>query len=179
MWPAFAALTVIDAIAGHALPPAGESQSVLAAGLLGGVLNVLGLVFSRPIGALARRWRGDLPIVVARDYAACWLMGIAAAGVLVAGLAHRPTIVDHRQSMRDAIARAQAWIGARAPQEFRDRLVRADIVVVEAGSLYRVCVPGAHSHRTYCVVVNSRVPFARSVSFSGYEPNSVFAAGSR
>jgi hypothetical protein len=42
-----------------------------------------------------------------------------------------------------------------------------------------VCVPGAHSRRTYCVVVNARAPFARSVRFSGYEPNSVFAAGTR
>jgi hypothetical protein len=179
MWPAFAALIVVDAIVGHALPPAGESQGLFAAGLLGAVLNVLCLVLSRPIGSFARRWRKDLPLVVARDYAACWLMGLTASVMLVAGLAHHPTVIDHQHAMRNAIARAQAWIGARAPAEFRDNVERTNTFALDPGSLYRVCVAGMHSQRTYCVVVNSRIPFERSVSFSGYEPNSVFAAGSR
>ena len=33
--------------------------------------------------------------------------------------------------------------------------------------------------RTYCVIVNDKLPFARSVSFGGYEPNEVMSAGTR
>jgi hypothetical protein len=38
-------------------------------------------------------------------------------------------------------------------------------------------VPSARTGRTYCVIVNTRAPFARSVTFDGYEPNSVFSEG--
>lgn len=179
MWPLFAALTIVDAVVGHALPPSGESQELLAAALLGAVLNVLALVLSRPVGAMIRHVRQDLPVVVVRDYAACWLMGVVSASLLTAGLIHRPLVVDHERSMRDAIARAQAWIGYRAPPEFRSNVAHTSTVVVEPGSLFRVCVPGVHSGRTYCVIVNSRAPLAVSVRFSGYEPNSAFAAGTR
>ena len=41
----------------------------------------------------------------------------------------------------------------------------------------RACVSSPDGTRTYCVIVKDRLPLARSVSFDGYEPNSVFAEG--
>ena len=49
--------------------------------------------------------------------------------------------------------------------------------MIQPGSVYRTCVRDRSHTRTYCVVVHMRMPFARSVSFSGYEPNSVMSAG--
>ena len=69
LWPAFVALTVVDAAIGHLLPPVGEKQSIAAAALGGLVLNLIGVILlSRPLGMLLRRRRPDIPMPVARDY---------------------------------------------------------------------------------------------------------------
>jgi hypothetical protein len=178
VWPAFAAATAVDAVIGHALPPSGEAQSLLAAALLACMLNLIAVVLlSRPLGALVRRTRRDLPRMVARDYAGSAVVLAVAAGLLAAGLAHHPTVMSHRRAMGDAIARAQSWIGVRAPGEFRRNLAHVNTYSIEPGSIYRTCAPSDDHRRSYCVIVNTHLPLARSVSFAGYEPNSVFAQG--
>lgn len=178
VWPAFAAATVVDAVVGHLLPPSGEGQSLMAAALLACALNLIGVVLlSRPLALLVRRVRRDLPMVVARDYAGTGVVVAVATAVLAAGIAHHPTVLAHRRAMGDAVARAQAWIGDRAPEPFRRDVAHVDAYAIEPGSIYRSCVVSAGGGRSYCVIVNTRLPLARSVSFAGYEPNSVFARG--
>lgn len=178
LWPVFIAATVLDGVIGHALPVAGETQGVLGAALIGCFLNLMGIVvLSVPVGALLRRRRKDLPRIVARDYGGTLTLLAITAILLAAGLIHRPSVQSHARAERDAVARAQAWIGDRAPDEFRRRMSLVDVYAIQPGSIYRVCMPSASSSRTYCVVVKTRLPFAQSVSFDGYEPNSVFAAG--
>jgi len=191
-WPTFAALTVADAVIGHAFPPSGEGQSLPAAALDGLVLNLLAvLLLSRPLGALVRRIRRDLPSVVARDYAGAWVVIAVTGALLGAGLAHRSSVDANRRAMQEAVARAQAYIGARAPVAFRRNIERVDMFEIQAGSVYRACVasspdaldgsspatPDASIARTYCVVVNLRRPWRQSVRFGGYEPNSTFSQG--
>ncbi len=180
LWPAFVILTVLDGLIGHALPPQGQSQSVVAAMLLGGVLNLIAVILlCRPLAAALRRRRPDLPTVIARDYAGRAVV-LAVTGILVlAGLVHRPALQRQQQTMSDAITRAQAWIGDHAPAEFRRNLQYVSTFAIEPGRIYRTCVPSDDRHRTYCVVVDARLPFQRSVSFGGYEPNAVFAAGAQ
>jgi hypothetical protein len=178
LWPAFIALTLVDAVIGHLLPPVGEKQSFAAAALGGLVFNLIGVILlSRPLGMLLRRRRPDLPMSVARDYGGTVVVVCVSAALLGAGLAHRSSITRAEQTMRDAIVRAQAYIGDRAPDEFRRNVNLIDAVAIQTGSIYRVCVPGAHGIRTYCVIVDTLLPFARSVRFAGYEPNSSVAAG--
>jgi hypothetical protein len=38
-------------------------------------------------------------------------------------------------------------------------------------------VPSVDRRRTYCVIVKTKLPLDRSVTFAGYESNSVFASG--
>jgi hypothetical protein len=178
LWPAFAGALVADALIGHLWPPAGETQTLVGAGLIGCFFSLIAVVLLRaPGGALIRRRRPDLPSVVARDYAGTTAVITVTALLLFAGLVHRPTIIAHRRAMNDAIARAQAWIGDRAPAEFRRDLVRVSTYTIEAGRMYRICVPGDQTRRTYCVVVKTNLPFAQSVSFAGYESNAEFSAG--
>jgi hypothetical protein len=173
----FIGLTVLDAVIGHALPPQGDTESLVAAALLACVLNLLAVVlFSRPVGAVLRRYRPDLPRVVARDYAGRAVIVAVAAALTAVGLLHHPTIVAHQRAMRDAIGRAQAWIGDRAPAEFRRNVQFVNTFTIEAG-MYRICVPSAGGARSYCVIVKESMPFQRSVSFAGTESNAVFAAG--
>jgi len=181
LWPAFAALTIIDALIGRALPPSGDTQSLVGAGLVACFLNLLGIVLlARPIGAILRRRRRDLPRIVARDYGGTAAIVTIAAALLVAGLINHSTVIEHRQAKREAIVRAQAWIGDHAPAEFRSHMALVDTLPIEPASIYRICMPSSQGGtRTYCVVVRTTMPFAQSVRPDGYEPNSVFAAGTR
>jgi hypothetical protein len=170
--------TVVDAIIGHALPASGDRESLAAAAIVGLVINLLAvLLLSRPLGALLRRVRKDLPRVVARNYAGTSVVLAVSAAILTVGLVHRGSVVADQNALREATARAQAWIGDRAPPEFRRNAAEIDTFAIQPGSVYRSCVPSDDHARTYCVIVKIYLPFARSVRFAGYEPNSVFSEG--
>jgi hypothetical protein len=177
LWPTFIVLTLVDGFIVHTLPLAGSSQT-LAGGILAGmVLNVLAVVLlSRPLGALLRRRRRDMPVGVARNYAGAGAVVLVTACVLVVGLAHHSTIVAERRTLDDAIMRAIAYIGAQAPQQFRVNVTHSDTYTIQPG-VYRTCVPNRAGTRHYCVIVRSRLPLSRSVVPAGSEPNSIFSAG--
>lgn len=178
LWPVFVLATLADAVLGHVRPPASDAQSLVSAALVGLVLNLLCvLLLSRPVGALLRRRRGDLPWVVARNYAGTGVVAAVTVALLAAGLVHHATVVANQNALRDATVRAQAWIGDRAPPEFRRHVNLPDTFAIQPGSIYRTCVPGRSWSRTYCVIVKTHLPFARSVTFAGYTPNTVFATG--
>ncbi|HUA04800.1 MAG TPA: hypothetical protein VMB27_12925 [Solirubrobacteraceae bacterium] len=178
LWPSFVVLVVLDGVVGRLLPPAGTTETVFAAALLGLVLNVIAVILlSRPLGMLIRRFRPDIPGVVARDYAGTLVVFAVSATLLTAGLVHRPAIQARHRDEGDAIARAQAWIGDRAPDQFRRNLRFVSLLTIEPGTIYRACVPSVQGDRSYCVIVNRNLPFERSVTFSGYEPNSVLDEG--
>jgi len=178
LWPAFVGLTLADAVIGHLLPPSGVTESLAAAALLALVANLLGvLLLSRPAGALLRRVRTDMPDVVARDYGGTTVVIAVTVVLAVLGLANRSAVQASERAMQDAIVRAQAFIGARAPAPFRRNLAFVSLFAIQPGTIYRACVPSPDGARSYCVVVDRSLPFPQSVRFSGYEPNSVMSAG--
>jgi hypothetical protein len=178
LWPAFIALTIADAVIGHLLPPLGATESLAGAALLALVANLLAvLLLSRPLGMVFRRLRPDLPMVVARDYGGTLVVLAVTTIIATAGLFHRPAIEADQRATQDAITRAQAWIGDRAPAEFRRNLQFVSLLAIQPGTIYRACVPNAAGTRDFCVIVNRGLPFERSVTFSGYEPNSLMGAG--
>jgi hypothetical protein len=174
----FVVLSLIDGLTGQALPVSGRQQSEAGGVLVGLALNLLAVVLlSRPLGAVLRRRRRDLPTEVARNYAGTLCLILITCGFVVAGLASRSDLRSDDVAFRDAFVRAEAYIGDRAPAQFRRNLAHADTFTIQTGSIYRTCVPNPAATRTYCVIVRRSLPFARSVVFDGYEPNSVFAAG--
>lgn len=178
MWPTFIVLTLVDGALVHWLPLSGDSQSPVTGWLIGVFAGLIAIVLAAPaLGYVLRRFRRDMPAVVARDYAGTGAIIAISLILLAAGLAHRSTIASDRQALQDAIARAQAYIGVHARPEFRDNLARASAFELEPPMIYRVCVPNRIGTRTYCVMVHRDRPFAQSVSFAGYEPNSVISAG--
>jgi hypothetical protein len=178
MWPTFVALTIVDGIVGSTLPGQGDSTSFVGAALFGAALNLLAVVLlSRPLGLALTRFRGDFPSFIARDYAGTFAVVVITFGLLAAGLLNHASVTADQRTMDDAIVRAQAYIGDRAPTEFQRSLGLVSTFVIQPGSVYRVCVPSRDSGRTYCVIVRPKLPFASSVTFAGYEPNSVFAEG--
>jgi hypothetical protein len=146
--------------------------------LLGCAFNLIGVILlRRPLGALLRRARPDLPREVAGDYAGTGVVIAVSLVLLCWGLANRSSIIADRNALRDAVTRAQAWIGGQAPDEFRRNVARISTLTIETGHVYRSCVPSVDGRRTFCVIVRPRLPLAASVRFDGYEPNSAFAQG--
>ena len=178
LWPTFIMLTGVDAAVGHARPPTGDTESLAAAALAGLFLNLLAvLLLSRPAGMLIRRARPDLPSVVARDYGGTLMVIAVTAVLLTLGLLHHAAVVANANAMRDATVRAEAWIGDRAPPEFRRNAALPDTYAIQPGSIYRTCVPSDDRSRSYCVIVKTHLPFARSVTYDGSTPNAVFGQG--
>ena len=99
------------------------------------------ILLSRPLGMLLRRVRPDMPGVVARDYAGTVVVVAVTAVLTIAGIAHRPEIQARQRDTADAIARAQAWIGDRAPDTFRRNLQFVSLLAIVPGTIYRACVP--------------------------------------
>ncbi len=180
LWPAFIALTVADGVIGHFLPFSGQTQNLATGAVAGLCLNVVGVILlSRPLGLMIRRIRPDLPHVVARNYGGTVVVAAVFVAFASAGLVHRGSVTANRRAMHEAVARAQAWIGDRAPAQFRRNVALVDTFAIEPGSVYRSCVPsfGRAPARDYCVIVNLSVPFPHGVRFAGSEPNSLFSEG--
>jgi hypothetical protein len=116
-------------------------------------------------------------MVVARDYGGTLVIAAVTASLLAVGVAHRSTVLANRDALREAMARAEAWIGDRAPAEFRSAAASMSVFTIQDGRIYRACVRSADRARTYCVVVDDRRPFQRSVRPAGSEPNSGLATG--
>ena len=178
LWPTFVLLTGVDAVVVHTLPFLGDSQSLAGGVIAALVINLLLVVLlSRPLGAVLRRRRTDMPTAVARNYAGTAAVLIVPLLLVLAGLLHRPAIENQQRMLDDAIVRAIAYIGDRAPDVFRANVQHTDTFTIQAGTVYRTCVPNQTGTRTYCVIVNTHMPFDRSVAFAGYESNELFSQG--
>jgi hypothetical protein len=126
---------------------------------------------------VVRRLRGDMPAVVARNYAGALLTLVITLGFLGAGLLNQATVQADHAALRDAVARAEAYIGTHAPASFQVGLRELDTYVVQEPVIYRVCAADVSGGRYYCVVVNRSQPFGRSVHYSGAESNALLAQG--
>jgi hypothetical protein len=178
MWPSFVVMTGLDGAIVHIRPMAGDGQSLIGGIVIAMVFNVIAiLLLSRPLGAVVRRHRTDMPRVVARDYGGTAAIGLITLIMLTAGLAHHATVTGEQHTLHEAIVRAEAFIGDHAPAPFRAMADHTDTYTIQAGQIYRTCVPNETATRTYCVIVKPRLPLARSVVFGGYEPNAVLAQG--
>jgi hypothetical protein len=178
LWPTFAVATLLDAVLVHVLPLSGTSEDLFGGLVIGMVLNVIAVVcVSRPGGALVRLRRPDLPAAIARDYAGTWGVLFVTAVILCIGLIHRPGLAAQQRTLDEVIARAEAYVGDHAPAPFRANAAHTDTFTIQAGSVYRTCVPNRAGTRTYCVIVRPRMPFSDSVTPAGYEPNSVLDEG--
>jgi hypothetical protein len=155
MWPAFAALTVVDALLVHARPISGEGTALIPALLLAGFLNLLAVAVGAPVaGALLRRRRRDLPRVVAQDYAGTALLLAVTAALAVGGTVHRPAVLAQRRDLGTQAAAARAYVMRHAPPAYRAHLGLADTRRIDR-HLYRTCVPGDDPRRALCLFVDT------------------------
>jgi hypothetical protein len=175
LWPTFAVATVLEMVLLHVLPVQGQATGWVAALLVAGCLNVIAVALVGGIGGIVlRRRRGDMPRVVADNYAGTAVLGIVAAGLLVAGLLHRPMVVDRRAAFGAQSLAVRRWVAAHGDAFARAHVARADSIVLDE-NLFRTCVPGRDPKRWLCLVVDtaqSPPAVKRDVS---REPNARFS----
>jgi hypothetical protein len=178
MWPLFVVLAVADGLIGHAWPLTGDDQSVVGGVVFALILNLIAVVVvARPLSALLRMRRRDLPPAIARNYAGTFGVLTVTLALTVIGIAHQSTISGDRATMRDAATRAAAYIGDHAPAQFRAGAADLSTVVIQDGVMYYVCAANLSATRRYCVVVDERRPFARSVTPAGSESDQDLVRG--
>jgi hypothetical protein len=152
-WPAFIALTLLDALLVARLPFQGEGTDVIGAFLVAGFFNLFAVALLAPFfGMLLRRRRRDLPFMIARDYAGTALLVLTTCGLLVGGLTHRAAVTEERADQRAVFAAVHDYVAGAAPR-FLVGLGTMDRVRLETDS-YRVCVMGAE-RLPLCLFVNT------------------------
>lgn len=178
LWPTFVATAVLDGIVAATRPFVGDSQSFYGGLLAGLILNLLAVLLLSPaVGRVLRRRRGDMPTEIARNYAGTIVVATITGLLLASGVVRHGAIVDRRQALRDAVVRAEAYIGDHAPREFRVNAYDTNTYVIESGLVYRTCVASRYRNRYYCVVVRPRMPASQSVKPAGSEPNQSLSLG--
>ena len=154
LWPAFWALTLLDALLLRWLPIAGDDGTDLVPALLvSGFFNLLAVAVVAPVVALAlRRRRRDLPWVIAFDRAGTALVLCVTGGLLIGGLVHRGELQENRRDLAVQRLAAVEYMREQAPAEYRRHLPATTTIRME-DELYRTCTPGDDPDRWFCVYV--------------------------
>lgn len=155
LWPTFVVVTVLEAGLLHWLPIAGDGSGFIAGLLLAGCLNVLGIAALGTLGGvLLRRARGDMPKVVADNYAGLAVLAAVGTAFVVAGLVHRPELAADRADFAEQSRAVRLWVRANGDDFARAHVNSADSVRVDS-DLYRTCVPGPDPKRWLCLVIDT------------------------
>src|SRR6201991_105331 len=153
-WPAFAALTVFDAVLAARLPFAGEGADVIGAVLFAGFVNLLAVAVVAPFAGMAlRRRRRDLPALIARDYAGTALLFAITFLMLAGGLAHRSSVQEARADERAVFFAVHDYVLASAPA-FTAGLGTMDLRRLYDDH-YRACVYEPNERLPICLFVNT------------------------
>jgi hypothetical protein len=169
-WPAFAGLTAVDALLVARLPFQGDGPDAIGAVLVAGFANLLVVAVAAPLaGALIRRrWRRDLPRMIARDYAGTVLLGFVTVVLVTGGLIHRHGLLNEHRNRAAALAAAHDYVLSQAPA-FRAGLAAPDVEQEET-DLYRICVYGS-GRLPLCLYANTSQAPAGVTRDHSREPN--------
>ncbi len=182
MWPTFIAVTLVDGLILHLLPPLGTGVDLIPAILVATFGN---LVLIGAIGPwLARRtWKrrpaaepGAPPraqLEVLSDRIGTGLLVASIVGVLAAGLAARPTVVSETEDTEANATAFRSLVLRRGDQELIRNLETANTVRL-GEDFFRTCVARDDRRRYFCAFVDtSRKPPDVDVDGSA-EPNSAY-----
>jgi 4-amino-4-deoxy-L-arabinose transferase-like glycosyltransferase len=154
-WPAFMALTLVDAVLLVLLPPYhGAPEHLFPGVLLAGFANLLAVVLlAPPLGRLLRRRRPDLPRLVAANYAGAAMVSTVTVLLVAAGLAHRSAVQAEEGRLQAVAAAMHTYVAQQAP-EYRDSLGTIDTVRIDS-DYYRACIPGDDARHWFCLFVST------------------------
>ena len=163
MWPAYAVLTLLDAVILHELPPVSGGVDFVPALILSSFCNLflMGAVAPWLGKRLAQRERvgsrNGIPlsvrVEVLKDRTAAVLLGLATLGLVAAGLAAQPLIVSETRDTERNAELVRDYIVREAPHEVQRNVDTANTVKLEDG-YFRTCVNFDDRTRAYCLFVD-------------------------
>jgi hypothetical protein len=164
MWPAFIAITLLDGLILHLLPPIGTGVDLIPALLVATFGNLV------LIGAVApwlarRTWRGrsadDLAappraqLEVLTDRIGTGLLLATVVGAVAIGLAAKPLVVVETEARERAAKELYRYVTTRGTPELR-RNVEASDTRRLADGYFRTCIPHDDRHGWTCFFVDAR-----------------------
>lgn len=182
MWPTFIAITLLDGVVLHKLPPIREGYDLIAGILIATFANLV------LIGAVApwlakQTWKrrpaaepGAPPraqLEVLSDRIGTALLVASLVGLLAAGLAARPTVVSETESTeRNAEAFRRLVITQGDPELIRNLETANTVRLGE--DFFRTCVARDDRERYFCAFVDTSTD-PPDVDIDGSaEPNSIY-----
>jgi hypothetical protein len=163
MWPAYAVLTLLDAVILHELPPVSGGVDFVPALILSSFCNLflMGAVAPWLGKRLAQRERlgagNGIPlsvrVEVLKDRTAAVLLGLATLGLIAAGLAAQPLIVSETRDTERNAELVRDYVVREAPHEIQRNVDTANTVKLEDG-YFRTCVNFDDRTRAYCLFVD-------------------------
>ncbi len=182
MWPSFIAITLLDGLILHLLPPVGTGIDLIPAILLATFGNLVVIGAAAPW--LARRtWKrrpaaepGTPPraqLEVLSDRIGTGLLVASVFGVLAAGLAARPTVVSETEATEENARAVREFVLHTGDEELIRNLETANTVRLSDG-YYRTCVSRDDRRSNYCLFVDTNRTPTDIVKDQSAEPNSTF-----
>jgi hypothetical protein len=163
MWPAYAVLTLLDAVILHELPPVSGGLDFVPALILSSFCNLflMGAVAPWLGKRLAQRERAgsgngiplSVRVEVLKDRSAAALLGVATLGLIAAGLGNRPLVVAETKDVEQAIDLLEDHVAANAPHEIQRNIETLNTDRLEPG-YFRMCINYDERDRAWCVFVN-------------------------
>jgi hypothetical protein len=156
-WPAFFALTAVDALVLARLPFSGGRSNLLGSVLAAGLVNVIVVaVIPRPGGWLIRRRRPSLPREIAADRAGAFGLLALSAALIAGGVAHRPALRQSDATRATALTEARVFAAHHAPRRYLP--LHGEDTWLAGPDVFRTCYEGPDPKRDFCVFVRTDEP---------------------
>jgi hypothetical protein len=182
-WPAYAVLTLLDALILHELPPVSGGVDFIPGLIVSSFANLflIGVVApwlgrrlaQREVAAGGNGVPLSVKIEVLKDRGAAVLLGVATLGLVAAGLAARPLVVSETRETERNADLVREHVLAEAPHEIQRNLDTANTVKLEDG-YFRTCVNYDERDRAYCLFVDVDAEPPRVVEDPSTLPNQEF-----
>ncbi|MGH3993999.1 MAG: hypothetical protein ACRDSN_16260 [Pseudonocardiaceae bacterium] len=181
MWPTFIAITLLDGILLHRLPPVRTGVDLIPAILLAtfGNLILIGAVGPwlarriwkrRPAADAASPPRAQLEVLT--DRLGTGLLVASVFGVLAAGLSARPTVIAETDAKEEAARAIHVFVQRSGNQELIRNEETAHAARLADG-YFRICIARDDRERFACFFVDTNVEPAAIVRDPSAEPNEI------
>jgi hypothetical protein len=163
MWPAYAILTLLDAVILHELPPVSGGVDFIPALILSSFCNLflMGAVAPWLARRLAQREHvgsgNGIPlsvrIEVLKDRTAAIMLGVTTLGLIAVGLGNHPATVQETEDLERNAELFRDYAVAEAPHEIQRNLETANTIRLEPG-YFRTCANYDDRDRVWCVFID-------------------------
>lgn len=165
MWPTFVLATLIDGLLIHRLSPVGQDSLDLVLSLLVATFGNIVLIGAvgpwlgrriwkrRPAAAPSTPPKAQLEVLI--DRIGTGLLVAGTFGLLVAGLANRPTIVVETEQRERGARLLEQYVHDHPDEELLRNLEASDTRRYADG-YYRSCIPHDDRERWTCFIIDVR-----------------------